>query len=102
MLYDEYTKMISSMTAENFQTVATSLMQSIKEDCETRDALTERCNTQDNKIRDLQDTNAKLFLSITSPASAKGLQGSNLTAAEKADQDIEAARAKGGLEGLMA
>lgn len=99
MLYDDYVKTIGTMTAENFQTVATTLMQSIKEDCETRDALTERCNTQDNKIRDLQDTNAKLFLSITSPASKVD---DRTTVAEKtAQKEIEAARAMGGLRGLF-
>lgn len=99
MLYDDYVKTIGTMTAENFQTVATSLMQSIKEDCETRDALTERCTTQDTKIRDLQDTNAKLFLSITSPASKVE---DRTTAAEKAAaEEIKAARAMGGISGLF-
>ena len=99
MLYDDYVKTIGTMTAENFQTVATTLMQSIKEDCETRDALTERCNTQDTKIRDLQDTNAKLFLSITSPASK--IDDPETAAEKAASAEIEAARAKKGIDALF-
>ena len=99
MTYDEYSALIGSMTTENFQAVGTNLLQGVKEDCETITSLTEKIAGQDTKIRDLQDTNAKLFLSITSPASK--VEDSETAAEKAAEAEIEAARAMRGISGLF-
>lgn len=65
MKIKEYTDLAKTATAENFQTVLTSILDSIKEDFSVIDNLNEQIKTQETKIRDLQDTNQKLFLSQT-------------------------------------
>lgn len=65
MKIKEYTDLAKTATAENFQTVITSILDSIKEDFSVIDNLNEQIKTQETKIRDLQDTNQKLFLSQT-------------------------------------
>lgn len=65
MKIKDYTDLAKTATAENFQTVITSILDSIKEDFSVIDNLNEQIKTQENKIRDLQDTNQKLFLSQT-------------------------------------
>ena len=65
MKIKEYTDLAKTATAENFQTVITSILDSIKEDFSVIDNLNEQIKVQETKIRDLQDTNQKLFLSQT-------------------------------------
>lgn len=98
MTYEEYQAAISGMTAENFQTIASDLLSEIKHDCETLSSMTEKCSSQDMKIRDLQDTNAKLFLSITKPVTEKAPEDEKTALAEK---EIAEARAKKGLDALF-
>lgn len=66
MKIKEYTDLAKTATAENFQTVITSILDSIKEDFSVIDNLNEQIKTQETKIRDLQDNNQKLFISLTS------------------------------------
>lgn len=65
MKIKEYTDLAKTATAENFQTVITSILEAVKSDFSVIDNLNEQIKTQETKIRDLQDTNQKLFLSQT-------------------------------------
>ena len=65
MKIKEYTDLAKTATAENFQTVITSILDAIKDDFSIMENLNEQIKTQETKIRDLQDTNQKLFLSQT-------------------------------------
>lgn len=64
MLYADYENKLKNATAENFQTVILDVLEDIKNDLTERDSLAESIESKDSKIKDLQDTNMKLFLSI--------------------------------------
>lgn len=64
MTYEDYETLTRSATAENFQTVLIDLLGNLKDDLTEKDSLTESIASRDAKIKDLQDTNMKLFLSI--------------------------------------
>lgn len=66
MTIEEYTDLAKTATAENFQTVLTSLLEGIKTDFSVVENLNNQVKDYETKIRDLQDTNQKLFLSQTS------------------------------------
>lgn len=68
MTIEEYTDLAKTATAENFQTVLTSLLEGIKTDFSVVENLNTQIKEQETKIRDLQDTNQKLFLSQTGTA----------------------------------
>ncbi len=66
MTYDEYvTKATSNLTAENALERMTEILECVKLDLEERDAFKASIDEKDTKIRDLQDTNMRLFLSHT-------------------------------------
>lgn len=67
MTIDEYKSLCATATAENFQTVLTDVLKNVQTDFSTVDNLNVQISEQEKKIRDLQDTNQKLFLSQTSP-----------------------------------
>lgn len=71
MTFDEYTDLAKTATPENFQTVLTSLLEGIKTDFSVVENLNTQIKEQETKIRDLQDTNQKLFLSQTGTAPKK-------------------------------
>ena len=69
MTYTDLESMITE-AVKNPETVATALLDVLsaaKDDYTERDTLSAKVAEQEKKIRDLQDTNAKLFLSITKP-----------------------------------
>lgn len=66
MTYEEYEKAAQGYTPENAPVILKNLLDSIKIDLEERDAFKSAIDERDSKIRDLQDTNQKLFLSQTS------------------------------------
>lgn len=84
MRYEDYEKKISTATAENFQTVMLDLMEDLKTDLTERDTLADGIASKDAKIRELQDTNMKLFLSVS-----KAPDDSDPEEAEKARAEAE-------------
>ncbi len=66
MTYEEYATAAQGFTPENAPVILKNLLDSIKVDLEERDAFKAAIDERDMKIRDLQDTNMKLFLSQTS------------------------------------
>lgn len=65
MTNEEYRNLAKTATTENFQTVITSILDEIENDFSVIENLNEQIKVQETKIRDLQDTNQKLFLSQT-------------------------------------
>lgn len=66
MTYEDYATAAQGFTPENAPVILKNLLDSIKVDLEERDAFKAAIDERDMKIRDLQDTNMKLFLSQTS------------------------------------
>lgn len=64
MNFNDYENKLKSATAENFQTVILDVMEDIKTDLAEKDTLADSIASKDAKIRELQDTNMKLFLSV--------------------------------------
>ena len=67
MKAEDYKNLITEMVShpDNAAETATKLIDMVKEDSEIFENLTNKVSSQDQKIRDLQDTNTKLFLSVT-------------------------------------
>ena len=67
MKAEDYKKLITEMVShpDNAAETATKLIDLVKEDSEIFENLSNKVNSQSQKIRDLQDTNTKLFLSVT-------------------------------------
>lgn len=67
MKAEDYKNLITEMVShpDNAADTATKLIELVKEDSEIFENLTNKVSSQDKKIRDLQDTNTKLFLSVT-------------------------------------
>lgn len=68
MKYEEYEAMAQELTAENAPVVLQSILAGVKDDLAERDALITEREDMENKIKDLQETNIKLFLSQTGEA----------------------------------
>lgn len=68
MKYEDYEGIAQKLTAENAPEVLKTMLDSVKEDLTERDALAKSVEEQEAKIKDLQDTNIKLFLSQTGKA----------------------------------
>lgn len=68
MKYEDYEGIAQKLTAENAPEVMKMMLDSVKEDLAERDALMSVKAEQEAKIKDLQDTNIKLFLSQTGKA----------------------------------
>lgn len=68
MKYEEYQNIINSIISspEKAPETAKTLLDAIKQDTELIDSQNSKISEQDSKIKDLQDTNIKLFLSQTS------------------------------------
>lgn len=68
MEFKDYKSMIEGIVAapETLATSAIGLLDNLKTDLESLESVKEQLKTQDTKIRDLQDTNTKLFLRVTS------------------------------------
>ncbi len=67
MTIEEYQNLISTATPENFQTVFSDVLKNVQSDFATIENYKTQIEEKDTKIRDLQDTNQKLFLSQTKP-----------------------------------
>lgn len=63
MKYEDYESIAQKLTTENAPEVMKMMLDSVKEDLAERDALMSVKAEQEAKIKDLQDTNIKLFLS---------------------------------------
>lgn len=70
MTVDEYRDKITSMVQnpETSGEVGSELITSITEDLSTIDSMKAQLSESEKKIRDLQDANVKLFLSVTGQA----------------------------------
>lgn len=67
MTKSEYTDLINKLVSkpDEAPTLANDLVSNITADLDTLEALKNKSDDQDKKIRDLQDTNIKLFLAQT-------------------------------------
>lgn len=67
MKAEDYKSLITEIVShpDSAAETATKLIDLVKEDSEIFDNLTNKVSSQEQKIRDLQDTNTKLFLSVT-------------------------------------
>lgn len=83
MNYADYEGIAQKLTTENAPEVIKTMLDSVKEDLAERDALKSVQAEQEAKIKDLQDTNIKLFLSQTGKAEQ---DGDEETEEEKIDQ----------------
>lgn len=63
MTYNEYEAIAKTITADNAPLVMEQILKEIKTDTETIESLTTSKAELESKVRDLQDTNIKLFLS---------------------------------------
>ena len=68
MKYEDYEGIAQKLTTENAPEVMKTMLDAVKEDLAERDALMSVKAEQEAKIKDLQDTNIKLFLSQTGKA----------------------------------
>lgn len=90
MTYDEYVASTQGLTADNAPEILQNLLASVKEDLAERDAykasideLNSSIAEKDTKIRDLQDTNIKLFLqSAAKPSTGSLTEEAELTGEE--------------------
>lgn len=63
MKYEEYEAIAKTLTTENAPEILKTMLENIKTDTENLESLTKTLEEKESKIRDLQDTNIKLFLS---------------------------------------
>lgn len=68
MKYEEYEAIAKTLTPENSPEVVKQLLDGIKADTTAFESMVKTNEEMDKKIRDLQDTNIKLFLSQTGKA----------------------------------
>ena len=85
MKYDEYVSLAQTLTADNAPTVMGAVLEALKEDTAKIEAYEADIAAKDTKIKDLQDTNIKLFLSQTGKA-------------DETNPDDEAAKEKAAVE----
>ena len=73
MTYDELEKKLTTSLQQPDSALANvaPLLKEVKADYESIISLTSKVEAQDNRIRDLQDTNMKLFLAQTGQVSDK-------------------------------
>lgn len=68
MKYEEYEAIAKTLTAENAPDIVKQMLEGIKADTTAFESMAQTNAEMDKKIRDLQDTNIKLFLSQTGKA----------------------------------
>lgn len=68
MKYEDYEGIAQKLTTENAPEVMKMMLDAVKSDLAERDTLMSVKAEQEAKIKDLQDTNIKLFLSQTGKA----------------------------------
>lgn len=89
MKYEDYESKLKSATAENFQTVLLDVMEDLKTDLTERDNLADSIGVKDSKIRELQDTNMKLFLSVGKTVDDKDPEDEEEQLRKQVDMEIE-------------
>lgn len=87
MKYEEYEAIAQTLTPENAPEVVKQLLEGIKADTTAFESMAQTNAEQDKKIRDLQDTNIKLFLSQTGKADDDSPSDEEL--AEKEQKAVE-------------
>ena len=65
MTYKEYQEQVKTINAENYTTIVADIMKELESDMTNMDSMKVALTEKDKKIRDLQDANLKLFLSVT-------------------------------------
>lgn len=68
MKYEDYEAIAKKLTPENAPEIVRTMLENIKTDTENIAVLNKSIEEKEGKIRDLQDTNIKLFLSQTGKA----------------------------------
>jgi len=68
MKYEEYEAIAKTLTTENAPDVVKQMLDGIKADTTAFESMAKTNEELDKKVRDLQDTNIKLFLSQTGKA----------------------------------
>lgn len=69
MTLDEYKKLAGTLTADNATGVFADMLSGIEKDLAELEGARNTITEQNAKIKDLQDTNMKLFLSVTGKVS---------------------------------
>lgn len=93
MKYEEYEAIAKTLTTENAPEVVKTMLEGIKLDTENLESMTKSLEEKDTKIRDLQDTNIKLFLSASTGKADDDPKTDEELAEERikeADNEIEA------------
>lgn len=62
MKYEDYQKLAKEATVDNLPEILQKIMDNVKVDCELIESQGKALENKDIRIRDLQDTNMKLFL----------------------------------------
>lgn len=70
MTLDEYKAIAGGLTTDNAPDVVTQILSGITTDLEALNTATNALAEKDKRIAELQDTNMKLFLSVTGKAEA--------------------------------
>lgn len=65
MTYKDYQEKVKNVTSENFTAILTDIMKDLQSDFCTFENAQQTIRDKDEKIRELQDTNLKLFLSTS-------------------------------------
>jgi len=89
MKYEEYEAIAQTLTPENAPEVVKQLLEGIKADTTAFESMAQTNAEQDKKIRDLQDTNIKLFLSQTGKADDDSPSEEELAAKEQEAVETE-------------
>lgn len=87
MKYEEYEAIAKQLTTENAPDIVKQMLDGIKEDTANIEVLMQSITDKDMKIRDLQDTNIKLFLSQTGKAD----DAPDADAEEEMNKEVETA-----------
>lgn len=86
MTLDEYKELAAGLTADNAPTVIGAMLDAVAVDLSALTKATEDNAEKDKRITELQDTNMKLFLSVT----GKGAEGAKEEDEEKTPEQLRA------------
>ena len=89
MKYEEYEAIAKTLTAENAPDVVRQMLDGIKVDTTAFESMVKTNEELDKKVRDLQDTNIRLFLSQTGKADDDSPSEEELAAKEQETVDHE-------------
>lgn len=89
MTFDEYKALAGGLTADNAPTVLQGMLDSIGVDLAELDKANKDLETANKRIAELQDTNMKLFLSVTGKSPEKEEQDEDKTPEELRAELVE-------------